>query len=119
MDDIRMAVVGLGGRGTGAWIGLLQRIAGYRITALCDPIVALHQRALARLNEPREVRVYERYEDVLADPQVDAVALTVRSPDQGALAAQALEAGKHVNAEVPAAHSIEDCWRIQTWRRWS
>jgi predicted dehydrogenase len=28
------------------------------------------------------------------------------------MAAMALEAGKHVNSEVPAAHSIEDCWRI-------
>ncbi|MDP7133186.1 MAG: Gfo/Idh/MocA family oxidoreductase, partial [Planctomycetota bacterium] len=32
--------------------------------------------------------------------------------EQGALAAQALEAGKHVNSEVPAAHTMEDCWRI-------
>ncbi len=28
------------------------------------------------------------------------------------MAAQALEAGKHVNSEVPAAHTIEDCRRI-------
>ena len=31
-----------------------------------------------------------------------------------ALAARALEAGKHVNSEVPAAHTMEDCWRIVT-----
>jgi predicted dehydrogenase len=43
---------------------------------------------------------------------VEAVALCVRCQEQGALAAQALEAGKHVNSEVPAAHSLEDCWRI-------
>ena len=31
--------------------------------------------------------------------------------------AQALEAGKHVNSEVPAAHTIEDCWRlVGAWR---
>jgi predicted dehydrogenase len=112
MDEIRMAVVGLGERGTGAWLTLLQRLAGYRITAICDPIVALHARAIARLHRPQAVRVYHRYEDVLADRDVDAVALTVRCREQGALAAQALEAGKHVHAEVPAAHTIEDCWRI-------
>jgi predicted dehydrogenase len=112
MDEIRMAVVGLGSRGTGTWLSLLQQMAGYRITAICDPIVALHERAVARLRRPHEVKVYHRYEDVLADPNVDAVALTVRCREQGALAAQALEAGKHVHAEVPAAHTLEDCWRI-------
>jgi predicted dehydrogenase len=112
MEEIRIAVVGLGSRGTGTWFSLLQRLAGYRITAICDPIVALHEPAVARLKEPREVKVYADYGEVLGDPDVDAVALTVRCEEQGALAAQALEAGKHVNAEVPAAHRLEDCWRI-------
>jgi predicted dehydrogenase len=30
------------------------------------------------------------------------------------MAAQALEAGKHVNSEVPAAYTLADCWRIVT-----
>jgi predicted dehydrogenase len=109
--EIRIAVVGLGER-SATWISLLQRIPGYRITAVCDPIVPLHARAVARLERPDGVRVYADYEDVLGDSRVDAVALVARSEDQGALAARALEAGKHVNAEVPAAHRIEDCWRI-------
>src|SRR6266542_1758412 len=63
MDEIRVALVGLGSRGTGTWLSLLQQLEGYRVVALCDPITAL-------------------------------------------------EAGKHVHAEVPAAHTMEDCWRI-------
>jgi predicted dehydrogenase len=58
------------------------------------------------------VRAWATYEDVLADGEVEAVALTVRAPDQGALAACGLRAGKHVHAEVPAAHSITDCESI-------
>ncbi|MHB0877261.1 MAG: Gfo/Idh/MocA family protein [Anaerolineae bacterium] len=112
MDEVRIAVVGLGWRGIMTWFGMLQSLPGYRITAICDPIESLHARAVARLNHPEEVKVYSRYEDVLADGNVDAVALTVRCREQGALAAMALEAGKHVNCEVPASHSIEDCWRI-------
>jgi predicted dehydrogenase len=114
VDEIRIAVVGLGKRGTFSWLSMLQQVPGYRVVALCDPLVALHERAVARLKRPAEVKVYRDYADVLTDPSVDAVALTVRCREQGALAAQALEAGKHVNAEVPAAHSIEDCWRIVT-----
>lgn len=112
MDEIRIALVGLGDRGVGTWIPLLQTIPGFRITAICDPVAALHEHALGRLQDPGSVRTYTNYADVLADSDVDAVALTVRCAEQGALAADALEAGKHVHAEVPAAHTIADCWRI-------
>jgi predicted dehydrogenase len=73
---------------------------------------ALHERGLTELQEREGVTAYADYEDLLDDPNVDAVALTVRCKEQGAMAAQALEAGKHVNSEVPAAHRMEDCWRI-------
>ncbi|MGH3490362.1 MAG: Gfo/Idh/MocA family protein [Actinopolymorphaceae bacterium] len=112
MDEIRIGVAGLGPRARGTWIPLLQRIPGFRITALCDPLGPLLDLARARMDSPSTVQTYQAYDELLADPQVDAVALTVRSARQGDLAAQALEAGKHVHAEVPAAHSIEDCWRI-------
>ena len=112
MDEIRMAVVGLGTRGRHSWLSALQKLSGFRITAICDPIAALCEQAAARLEHPEDVRVHTQYEDVLADENVDAIALTVRCREQGALAAQALEAGKHVNSEVPAAHTMEDCWRI-------
>ena len=112
MDTVRIAVVGLGGRAIHTWIPLLERIEGYRIVSLCDPIDILQQKALAALTSSDDVTLSSRYEDVLADPNVDAIALCVRCEEQGALAAQALDAGKHVNSEVPAAHRIEDCWRI-------
>ena len=44
MDEIRIGVTGLGGRGL-HWIRLLQSVPGYRIVALCDPITATHERA--------------------------------------------------------------------------
>jgi predicted dehydrogenase len=111
MNEIRTAVVGLGTRSLN-WISILQRIGGYRIVAICDPILPFHDRAKARLTEPGGVRTFIRYEDVLADPGVDAIALTVRCEEQGEMAARGLEAGKHVHMEVPGAHRMEDCWRI-------
>ena len=111
MDEIRIGVVGLGHRGV-HWIRLIQHTPGYRITAVCDPIVALHERALAEIPYASDVKAYKDYEAMLADKRVDAVGVCVRCPEQGAVAAQALEAGKHVNSEVPAAHTMEDCWRI-------
>ena len=111
MDEIRIGLTGLGARGR-HWLKTLDSFNGYRVTAICDPIEELHEISLAVLKDPESVKVYARYEDFLADSNVDAVALTVRCKEQGALAAQALEAGKHVNSEVPAAHTMEDCWRI-------
>ncbi|MBI2192364.1 MAG: Gfo/Idh/MocA family oxidoreductase [Planctomycetes bacterium] len=111
MDEIRVGVVGLGGRGQ-HWLRMLQKFAGYRVTAICDRQAALLEAAKAALTSPASVKTYARYEDLLADSGVDAVALCVRARNQGALAAQALEAGKHVSSEVPAAHTLEDCWRI-------
>ncbi|MFC1525729.1 Gfo/Idh/MocA family protein [Candidatus Latescibacterota bacterium] len=111
MDEIRTAVVGLGHRAL-HWIRLLQSLPGYRITALCDPIAALLEPARASLKDAAGVLATTEYEEVLASGEVDAVALCVRCREQGALAAMALEAGKHVNSEVPAAHTMEDCWRI-------
>jgi predicted dehydrogenase len=72
----------------------------------------LHDRALAALHDRSAVRAYTRYEEVLADSNVDAVALTVRCQEQGTMAAMALEAGKHCHQEVPAAHTLDDCWRL-------
>ncbi|MSS71181.1 MAG: Gfo/Idh/MocA family oxidoreductase [Candidatus Latescibacteria bacterium] len=111
MDDVRVGLAGLGHRGL-HWLRRLRQMEGYRVVAVCDPIAALRERGLAALDRRDGVAAYARYEDLLVDPKVDAIALCVRSLSQGAMAAQALEAGKHVNAEVPAAHTLEDCWRI-------
>ena len=111
MDEIKIGLFGVGKRGLG-WLRLLEKTSGYRVTAIGDIFTGLHDRAVAELKDPKDVAVYAHYEDMLADQNVDAIALTVRCKEQGAMAAQGLEAGKHVNAEVPAAHTIEDCWKI-------
>ena len=113
MDEIRIGIAGLGHRSR-HWINTLLKIPGYRITALYDWIESLHERALSLIEYRNDVRVFRDYEDFLAYEDMDAVGLVVRRKDQGAMAAQALEAGKHVNMEVPAAHTMEDCWRIVT-----
>lgn len=110
-DEISIGIAGLGHRGR-LWAERLQRVGGYRIVALCDPIEALHEAARAAVTDATDLRSYVDYDELLADARVDAVAMCVRSRDQGEMAARALDAGKHVTADVPAAHRLEDCWRI-------
>ena len=111
MDEIRIGIFGVGHRGI-HWLRILDRMDGYRITAVGDIFPQLNERALGELRDSRRVETHSTYEEMLSDGNVDAIALCVRCEEQGAMAAQALEAGKHVNSEVPASHTMEDCWRI-------
>ena len=111
MDDVRIGIAGLGHRGL-HWIRLLQAIPGYRITAIYDWIEPLQERALEHIGRRGGVRVFSDYEDFLTYDGMDAVGLCVRRKEVGEMAARALEAGKHVNSEVPAAYTMADCWRI-------
>lgn len=55
---------------------------------------------------------YTRYEDVLADPDVDFVHINSPIPDHAWMSLQALEAGKHVMCTVPMATTIDECRQI-------
>ena len=57
-------------------------------------------------------RWYTRYEDVLADPEVDAVHINSPIPDHGWMSLAALSAGKHVACTVPMATTTQECRKI-------
>ena len=110
-DEIRIGIAGLGKRGL-HWIRLLQRIEGFRIAAVCDWIEPLQEQALAEISYRSDVKAFSDYDEFVSYGGMDAVGLVVRRADVGAMAAVALEAGKHVSSDVPAACTLEDCWRI-------
>lgn len=56
---------------------------------------------------------YASYEALLADPQVEAVALGGCYGDRGAMAIAALKAGKHVIADKPLCTSLEELDTIE------
>ncbi len=55
---------------------------------------------------------YTRFEDVLADPEVDYVHINSPIPDHASMSLQALDAGKHVMCTVPMATTIDECRQI-------
>ena len=57
-------------------------------------------------------KVYERYEDVLNAPQVDAVELLTPTPFHTAQVLAALDAGKHVSCQKPHATTVADADRV-------
>jgi len=52
---------------------------------------------------------FTKYEDVLADPEVDFVHINSPIPDHAWMSIQALKAGKHVMCTVPMATTIKEC----------
>jgi len=113
MNEIRIGIAGLGHRAL-HWIRLLQRIPGYRITAIYDWIEPLHGRALVETTYADDVRAFSDYDDFLTCEEMDAVGLCARQKDQGAMAVKALQAGKHLNSEVPACYRMQECWQLVT-----
>ena len=108
MDDLRIGVIGAGGRG-----GLAGRAhcpgSGSRIVACCD----IEQWALTRCREwyGEELFITNDYRELLSQ-DIDAV--FVCTPDflHEEHAVAALEAGKAVYLEKPMAITVEGCDRI-------
>lgn len=55
---------------------------------------------------------YDSLELLLRDPKIEAVGLFTPMPDHANHVIQSLNAGKHVLCAVPAAMTIEECYRI-------
>src|SRR3954471_4470701 len=60
---------------------------------------------------------YTSYEDLLKDPNVDAVHINSPIPDHAPQSIAALKAGKHVACTVPMGVSIDECRQIVDLQR--
>ncbi len=84
------------------------------LTALCDIRPDNRALGLEMLKKPElghdpNARVYEKYEDLLNDPGIEAVMIATPFFLHGPMALQALEAGKHVFVEKTMAYTIDEC----------
>jgi UDP-2-acetamido-3-amino-2,3-dideoxy-glucuronate N-acetyltransferase len=96
----RVAVIGLGRWGT----NLARNFAKLgTLAALVDPYVDLTE-VLPAVN----CETCLSFDQALADPSIDGVAIVTPAPTHFALARQALRAGKHVFVEKPLALTLDD-----------
>ena len=106
-DRINIAIVGLG---FGAeFIPLYQRHPNANLHAIC-------QRTESKLNQIGDSFNVEKrftdFDELLQDPEIDAVHINTPIPDHAPQAIKALRAGKHVACTVPMATSVEECREI-------
>ena len=104
----RVAVIGAGAWGANH-VRVIATTPGCRLQLVADrdPAVADRIRRLAP-----DARFVNDVDQVLHDPQIDAVVLATPAPTHAALAIAALEAGKHVLVEKPLAMSLPDACAV-------
>jgi predicted dehydrogenase len=69
-------------------------------------------RARQASDQHQLAQVYPSYEAMLNDPQLDLIVIGTPDHLHGEQAIQALEAGKHVLSEIPAAYEIDQLRRL-------
>ncbi len=125
-DTLNIAIVGCGGRGKS-----LMRAAGFhppdedgagglegteklniRLVAVCDLFTPSVEWAVAASGGT--AKVYETYQELMADPDIDAVVCATPDHYHSAVTIAAAEAGKHIYVEkcmtktIPQAYAVRD-----------
>ena len=104
---VRVGVVGLGYWGPNLARNV-DRLADAELAWCCDERRAARERLAAA--HPR-ARFTANLDDLLVDPELDAIVLATPVPTHAALAVRVLEAGKHCFVEKPLAQSVADAER--------
>ena len=117
MKTVRVGFIGLGMRGPGA-VERFTHIPGVEIVALCD----LHmdraeksQEILRKADKP-DATLYggseEAWKELCKRDDIDLVYICTDWKRHADMMVYAMEHGKHVACEVPAAMNMEDIWRV-------
>jgi predicted dehydrogenase len=103
---LRIGVLGCGPISQIAHFDASRKARNAELYAVCDAAEDLLAKAAA-IHSPRAT--YRSFDDMLADPQVEAVIIGVADQYHVPLCLKAVAAGKHVLVEKPLGVNIEEC----------
>jgi hypothetical protein len=116
LETVRIGFIGLGNRGPGA-VERMSHIEGVDIKALCDlrpERVTNAQKILEKT--PHKPTTYSGNENewkkLCESKDIDLVYIATPWHLHTPMAVYAMEQGKHVATEVPAAKTLEECWQL-------
>ena len=117
MDRVRVGFVGVGGQGS-VHVENFLTLDGADVKAICDIVparVTAMQDLAVRAGQPRPTG-YDRgphdYERMIAEQELDLVFTATPWEWHVPICLEAMRNGKHAATEVPAAYTVEDCWKL-------
>lgn len=117
LDTVRVGFIGLGMRGPGA-VNRFAHIPGTKVVALCDIDTANMGRIQADLEAAGRPRadVYAGNDSIwrqlVERDDIDLVYIATDWKTHAPMALYAMEQGKHVAIEVPAAMTLDEIWDL-------
>ncbi|MCX6169380.1 MAG: Gfo/Idh/MocA family oxidoreductase [Ignavibacteriales bacterium] len=117
MEKVRIGYVGVGGQGTDHVSNLL-KIKGAEIVAVCDIVEAHAARAQEMIVKAgfKKPELYTKSETdfkrLCQRDDIDLVYSALPWEWHVPVCLEAMNNGKHTATEVPAANTIEDCWKL-------
>ncbi|MCV4232639.1 Gfo/Idh/MocA family oxidoreductase [Virgibacillus sp. LDC1] len=109
MKSINVGVIGTGSI-SAMHLQSYQKHANANLLAVCDLNEERAQRAAEKYGA---TKVYTDYNELLADPEIDAVSICTWNNTHAEISIAALNAGKHVLVEKPLCRTVEEALQVQ------
>jgi len=106
-DTVNVAVVGVGGRGSGLAEDFA-RLKHSRLVAVCDVDPKRINRTVKKVSQWADVKTYTDFRKLLEDKDIDAVVIATCDHWHTPVALAAIMAGKHVYVEKPCSHTVHE-----------
>ena len=112
---VRFGVIGTGGRGQ--YVGtLMTKHPSARIAAVCDRYPDRIDAAKTKIPGADQAKSYRNYQDLLNDPNIDAVLIATPVYLHPEHFEAAIQAKKHIYCEKPASADVAGCKRmLKAW----
>lgn len=117
LDTVRVGIIGIGRRGSGT-VRRMAAIDGVEIKALCDlnhgkVSAAIESIAMYPHHRPDSYAGgQDEWKKVCERADIDLIVIVTPWNLHTIMAVYAMEHEKHAYTELPAAQTIEDCWRL-------
>ncbi len=113
-EKIRIGYVGLGRRGKSVLKNCFSEMKDVEVTAICDTYKPYMQEAAKLLKEKglKKPICTTNFDDIVSNPDIDAVVIMTGWANRPALARKAMLAGKYTAIEVGGAFDLSECYNL-------